>query len=292
MAKKTSDLTIIILTYNSQYWLKKTLQTLWDNYLQRTNHTVEVIVVDNNSQDESVSVIKKDFSWVKLLESEENIGFSAGNNLALKDVTSPYVMLLNSDMECTPESNFDILIDYLVEHPTVGIVTPLIRLANKDIDLACHRGEPTPWASISYFMGLERLFPSQKWASEYHQLYKGFDTIHEVDACSGAAMMVRTLAIKKVGLLDERFFMYAEDLDWCKRFRDAGFEIVFNPEVEVIHHKYKSGISSLSRQTATKTKSLFYDTMLQYYDKHYQNRYPFWVRPLIQLFVEMKKGAP
>lgn len=285
------DLTIIILTYNSQYWLKKTLQTLEEYYLHTTSQTVEVMVVDNCSQDDTVAIVQQDFPWVTLIESPENVGFSAGNNLALKRCKSPYVMLFNSDMECTIDSTFDKLIDYLVTHPTVGVITPLIKLASEKIDLACHRGEPTLWASFTYFAGLEKLFPHQKWASQYHQLYKGFDTVHEIDACSGAAMMIRTTALKKVGLLDERFFMYAEDLDWCKRFREAGFSVVFNPTVQVIHHKYKSGISSLSRQTANKTKSLFYDTMLQYYDKHYQNQYPKWVRKVIQLFVEMKKGA-
>ena len=116
-------------------------------------------------------------------------------------------------------------------------------------------------------------------------------TIHEVDACSGAAMIVRTSAMEKVGLLDEQFFMYAEDLDWCKRFRDAGYTVIYHPQVKVIHHKYKSGIKSASQDIARKTHGHFYETMLQYYDKHYQSRYPSFVRGVIKSFVTYKKGA-
>lgn len=288
---KQTDLSIVILSYNTQFWLKKTLSSLQDFYLTKTRFKVEVIVVDNHSQDETLAMLKTDFAWVKVIESSENRGFAAGNNLALKEITSRHTMLLNSDMECTEDSNFDLLIDELDKHAEFGIITPRIELTTHEVDLACHRGEPTPWASFTYYAGLEKLFPHNLKFSQYHLLYKGLDTSHEIDACSGAALMIRTAAMHKVGLLDEQFFMYAEDLDWCKRVREANYHIWYEPKVKVIHHKYKSGISSLSRQTAVKTKAVFYDTMLQYYDKHYQNRYPFWMRSLIKIFVEMKKGA-
>jgi len=291
MSKSVSDLTIIILSYNSQFWLKKTLTTLYEKYLTQTKKVIEVVVIDNNSQDESVSLVKKEFPQVSLILNPTNSGYAAGNNLALKTVESTYAMLLNSDVEFTQDSNLDLLLEYLDTHSKVGVITPKVTLINGELDLASHRGEPTLWASFTYFVGLEKLFPYLKKYSQYHQLYKGFETIHEVDACSGAGMIVRTSAMKKVGLLDERFFMYAEDLDWCKRFRDLEYKIIFFPQVKLIHHKYKSGISSLSSQTSLKTKNYFYETMLQYYDKHYQNRYPRWVRQGIYYFLEMKKGA-
>lgn len=287
----SKDLEIIILNYNAQFWLKKTLSTLKEQYLDKTKYTVEVTVVDNASQDDSVKMLKKDFPWVKVLESGGNIGFAAGNNLALKETKSRYVMLLNSDVESTKDSHFDEVIEYLDEHTQVAVITPLILLANGMIDWACHRGEPDIWASFTYFTGLEKHFKGNKRFGQYHQTYKDLRSIHEIDACSGAAMIVRTSAMKEVGYLDETFFMYAEDLDWCKRFKDAGYQIVFYPNVTVIHHKYKSGISSISRETAAKTRNYFYETMLQYYDKHYQNRYPTWVRWLVQQVVELKKGA-
>jgi GT2 family glycosyltransferase len=288
MPKKT-ELTIIILTYNSQFWLKKTLSTLKEFYLDHAKHGVEVVVVDNHSTDESVTMLKKEFRWTELIEMPENSGFAAGNNVALKQVTSPYAMLLNSDMEFTERSNLDPLIEYLESHPKVGVITPRIEFTNGAIDPASHRGEPELWPSFTYFSKLEWLFPRTKKFGQYHQFYKDLKSIHTIDACSGAAMIVRMEAVDKVGLLDERFFMYAEDLDWCKRFREAGYTIVYNPETIIIHHKYKSGIKSSSKKIASQTTRHFYDTMLQYYDKHYQNKYPKFVRTIIRYFLAIKK---
>ena len=290
--KKTSyDLEIIILSFNTQFWLKKTLQTLKEYYLDSSKYSILVTVVDNNSSDESVEMVKEEFSWVNLIESPSNDGFAAGNNQALSQTEARYVMLLNSDVESTEKSNFDTLITYMDTKPEIGVVTPAIVLPTGKIDPACHRGEPTLWASATYFAGLEKLFPTNRFFAQYHQWFKPLNTIHEIDACSGAAMIVRSSAMKTVGLLDERFFMYAEDLDWCKRFRDAGYLIVFNPDVTVIHHKYKSGMSSSSKKIAQKTSAHFYDTMLQYYDKHYAEEYPRFVRSLLQILITLRKGV-
>jgi N-acetylglucosaminyl-diphospho-decaprenol L-rhamnosyltransferase len=290
MPAKT-DLTIIILSYNSQFWLKKTLQTLKEFYLDKTPNQVKVVVVDNASSDGSATMVKRQFRWVELLELEDNKGYSAGNNVALAKVKTEYAMLLNSDVEFISESNLDVLLEYLEAEPKVGVITPRVEFTDGELDPASHRGEPDLWASFTFFSGLERLFPRTRWFGQYHQLYQPLTEVHAIDACSGAAMIVRTSAMKKVGLLDERFFMYAEDLDWCKRFREAGYQIVFHPEAKVIHHKYKSGLLSASAHTAFKTRGHFYDTMLQYYDKHYQSRYPQWVRNIIKTILELKKGG-
>lgn len=290
MSKKP-DLEIIILNYNSQFWLKKALTTLKQYYLKKTKYQVVVTVVDNSSTDDSVSTIKKDFKWVNLLESHQNNGFAAGNNLALKKSTARYCMLLNSDVECTVQSNFDILLDFMETHEKVGVITPKVVFTNGRLDPACHRGEPTPLASLFYFAGLEKLFPESPVFAAYHMTYKRLDSVHTIDACSGAAMLVRMSATKEAGLLDEQFFMYAEDLDWCKSFRDHGYLITYHPSVTVIHHKYKSGIKGSSKQIARKTRHHFYDTMLQYYDKHYGSQYPSFVRSLLRYFIIIKKGA-
>ena len=290
--KNKKDLSIIILNYNGQFWLKKLLPTLKKNYLKETRYKAEVVVVDNDSSDNSVELIKKDFKWVKLMESGRNGGFAFGNNVAIKGNSARYVMLLNSDTEFLKrESNLDELIEYMDQHKDTAIISPRVELSDGSIDPASHRGEPTLWASFTYFAKLEKLFPESKLFAQYHQGYKDLKQIHEIDACSGAAMIVRNTAIKKVGMLDEQFFMYAEDLDWCKRFRDAGYKIVFYPEVKIIHHKYKSGIKSSNKKTASVTQKFFYDTMLQYYDKHYKEKYPNFVRNLLRYFIFIKKDG-
>ncbi|MDQ5951788.1 MAG: hypothetical protein QG639_1069 [Patescibacteria group bacterium] len=289
--QKNPDLEIIILTFNSEFWLKKTLSTLKTFYLDNSKKKITVTVVDNNSEDNTIEVLHRDYPWVKRVELHKNVGFAAANNIALAQVTAPYAMLLNSDVESTSNTNLDEIITYMDDHPQVGVVTPKVVFKNGLLDPGCHRGEPTVWASVTYFLGLEKLFPGNPRFSQYHQWYKIIDSIHTIDACSGAAMIIRTSVMKDVGLMDEQFFMYAEDLDWCKRIRESGNKIIFYPFVSVIHHKYKSGIKGTSKQIARKTRRHFYDTMLQYYDKHYRKTYPEFVRDIIKYFIIIKKGA-
>ena len=286
-----ATLTLIILNYNSQFWLKKTLTSLKINYLDKSKTKVKIIVVDNNSQDDSVKMVKKEFPWIELIELDNNSGYAAGNNVALKAVDSEYVMLLNNDVEFTAGSNLDLLIEFLKQHQQFAVASPKVFLSNEKLDWACHRGEPTPWASFTYFLGLAELFPQSKLFARYHQTYQNMNDPHTIDACTGAAMMIRTKYMNEVGLLDELFFMYAEDLDWCKRFRDAGYKISFVPLASIIHHKYKSGIKTQTEITALQAKKSFYNTMLQYYDKHYQSKYPKIIRWLLKTFLFIKKGG-
>jgi hypothetical protein len=200
-------------------------------------------------------------------------------------------MLLNSDTELTANSNLDSLITFMDNNEKVAVATPKLVLSNGALDWACHRGEPTPWASFTYFTKLAQLLPQSQLFGQYHQTYKDLATQHFIAACSGAAMLIRTKYMNEVGFLDENFFMYGEDLDWCKRFRNAGYQISFHPEVSIIHHKYKSGIQTESPLTSLQSKRYFYNTMLLYYDKHYLDKYPKIIRFFLRLFVFIKKGG-
>lgn len=292
MAKKhKASLTLVILNYNSQFWLKNLLDSINQHIKQKDQHLIKIVVVDNNSQDDSVILVKKEFPNVELIALSENLGFSAGNNVALRRVDTDYVILLNSDTEFNQQTNLNLLVNFMNDNPQVAVLTPQLLLSNGQLDPACHRGEPTPWAYFTYYTGLEKLFPKVKLFASYHQSYQDYNSAHLIDACSGASMLVRTQAMKEVGLLDERFFMYAEDLDWCKRFRDVGWQIAYLPQVSLIHHKYKSGIKSSSDATANKVKRHFYNTMLQYYDKHYKRRYPRIFRWFLRLFLFIKRGG-
>ncbi len=291
MIDKKIDLEIIIVCHNSAFWLQKALSTLDQFYLQKTKRKVKVSVVDNASSDETAQLLNRDFPWANSVFLPENVGFAAANNVIIKSSSAQYIMLMNSDVELDEGSQLDLLLNYLDKNPKVGVITPRVEHSNGALDLACHRGEPTLRASLMYFTHLEQLFPQIKFFAGYHQLYKNLDTIHPVDACSGAAMIVKQQVIQKVGDLDERFFMYAEDLDWCKRIRDAGYQVIYHPGVRVIHHKYKSGIKTTSQTLAKRTKYHFYHTMLQYFDKHYAHRYPAVIRYLVRLGIVLKKGA-
>ncbi len=283
------DLSIIILNYNGKAWLEKLLPSLQTYWLKQTRFETEVVVVDNASTDDSVAYVEQQ-SGVRLICSDRNGGFAFGNNLALQNNPSRYVMLLNSDTEFLPQgSNLDLLIVFMDAEPTAGVITPSLRLDSGLQDPACHRGEPTPWAAFTYFLGLEQLFPRSRRFGQYHQTYESMKVLHDIDACSGAAMLVRNEALAKIGLLDERFFMYAEDIDWCRRFREAGYRVVYHPGVTLIHHKYQSGLGNRDENIKNETRKWFYETMLQYYDKYYRNDCPRFYRWVLKIFLAIKR---
>lgn len=287
---KNPDLSIIILNYNTSDWLENALRSI--ERFNGKDINVETIVVDNASSDDSVDMVKNKFPKVNLIQSSENGGFAKGNNLGIQEAQGRYVMLLNSDAEFTNETQLKNMIEFLDRHPEVGVLSPKLVLPDGAIDLASHRGEPTPWAAFTYFSKLEQAFPNSPLFGQYHQTWKNFDKIHEIDACSGAAMIVNKEAMEKVGLLDEQFFMYAEDLDWCRRFREAGYSVMYFPESTVLHHKYKSGLKNTSKDTVKKTSHHFFETMKQYYTKHYGIGSPlkrFLIHKGVDLLRTMKK---
>ena len=293
MVKKNGKITLslIFLNYNSQFWIKKALESLNAFYLKKTKYKIEILVVDNNSTDHSISMIKNDYKFARIIQTGHNLGFAGGNNVGLKTAKGKYIMLLNSDVEFTEKTNLDELINYMDNNQKVGAVSPKVELTNGDLDKACHRGEPTPWAAFTHYSKLAKLFPKRKLFGQYHLSYKDLNIAHSIDACTGAAMMVRKSVIDKIGGLDETFFMYGEDLDWCKRIRESGNKIIYYPNVVIKHHKYKSGIKSHSNGISKKIRAQFYESMLKYYDKHYKKQYPQIVRFFVKLFVFIKKGG-
>lgn len=288
-----TKLTIVILSYNTKDYLTKSLKSV----VLVAEKDWEVIVVDNASTDGSPEMVEQEFPTVTLIRNKDNLGFAGGNNIGMQKAKGQYVMLLNSDAEVLENSPFEPLLEYMDAHVNVAMVTPRLMLPDGTTDMASHRGFPTPWNALTYFFGCEKLFGNLPLINRifggYHQTWKNLLTIHDVDACSCAAVIVRSTALKKVGMLDDRFFMYAEDLDWCLRFKEAGWRVVYNPTTRVLHHKHKSGIhketSEEDREYREKTghatkhraHTHFFQTMIQFYEKHYLVRYPRWVRRVV-----------
>lgn len=260
-------LSIIILNYNTKDLLAQAI----DSINTKIDH--EIIVVDNASTDGSSQFIQKKYPSVKLIKAEKNLGFAAGNNLGLKAAHGDFVLLLNSDTQIIADA-IDQCVSYLKSNNHIGILTPKLILPDGAIDLACHRGFPTLTNSLFYFLKIEQTFPTIPFFSGYHQTYQDFDQIHQVDAVSGAAMFIRKKVIDQIGLLDERFFMYAEDIDFCLRAKNSGWQIVYFPEGTVIHHKGSSGTKSTEKSTQSHTRHHFYHTMKQYFDKHHRHPAP------------------
>lgn len=281
---------IIIVNYNSILWLQKTLDSLYKFFVPYTKYQIIITVVDNASSDNSIEILEKSYKDINLIKSEKNLGFSAGNNLALRKSTADYIMLLNSDTELTEKSkNLDTLIDILETDNEIGMITPKLVLSDRQIDKACHRGEPSLLDCALYFAGFEKLFPKTKFFTQYHLLDKDLSTIHQVDAVTGACMITKLEYLKKVDFFDERFFMYSEDMDLCRKIREMGLKIIYNPTVEIIHHKYKSGLKSSDKKLKKIISNHFYNSFLLYYDKWYKNLWYYKIlRPFISLFIKIK----
>lgn len=270
--KSEPELSIIIVNYNTRELLRARLYALRER----------IIVVDNASIDGSQEMVEKKFPNVVLIKNQRNVGFAKANNQGIQRTKSRFVLLLNTDCEASHKAITEIL-SYLKNHSEAGVVTGKLVLPDGSIDPACHRGFPTPWASLTYFLGLEKLFPASRIFGQYHQGYKPMGEIHDVDCISGAFFLLRREVIEKVGLLDEAFFMYGEDIDWCFRIRKAGYKIQFYPHVSVMHKKHQSGLAHEDSTTQGQTRKYFYDAMRLFYNKHYRYRY----NPLVSAFVLM-----
>lgn len=278
--EKTVDLSVIILNYNTVDLTRICLQTVFANKL--ATYKMEVIVCDNASSDGSLEMVKKEFPQVILIDNKKNLGFAAGNNPGIKKAKGRYVLLLNSDTEVPPKT-FSSMIRFMDEHPHAGASTCKLLLTDGSMDPACHRGFPTPWVAFTYLSKLETLFPQTRTFGEYHQLYKNVATVHEVDCISGAFFMVRKEVITEVGVMDEDYFMYGEDIDWAYRIRKAGWTIMYNPFVTILHKKKQSGRANILKKRRVTTEIYFHKYNWLFYKKHFAKKYPL-ITPLVNIF--------
>lgn len=260
------DLAIVIVNYNVRDLLRRCLQTV---LASKGDITFRVCVVDNNSPDASVAMVQEEFPEVALIANTENMGYPTANNQGLRllgaDAAEPprYSLLLNPDTEVPPHAFAD-LIAYMDSNPDVGVVGPKLVMLDGKLDLACRRGFDSMSALAYRMVGLSKLFPRSPRFARYNMTFLDEDTLTEVDSVVGAFMMVRAESIAKVGLMDSQFWMYGEDLDWSKRVKDAGWKVVYNPAVTVLHVKRASSRQNPRAQTE------FYRAMLIFYYKHYR----------------------
>lgn len=277
-------LAVVILSYNRADLLADCLTSL---YAAPTRCALAVWVVDNDSSDGSAELVRERFPQARLIVSPSNLGFSAGNNLAVREIVATdaadYVMLLNNDT-LVPAGALDGLVDYLEAYPTVGVVGPKLLLPDGSLDLACRRSFPTPAVSFYRMAGLSRLFPRSPRFARYNMTYLDPDRETEVDSVVGACMLLRAAVIAEVGLLDEQFFMYGEDLDWCFRIKQYGWRVVYFPGVVVHHYKRAS-----STRRAIPSIRAFYDAMRFFHRKHYAATTAAPLNALIELGITAKE---
>ncbi|MDH4136626.1 MAG: glycosyltransferase [Anaerolineae bacterium] len=284
------DLGIVIVNYRTCDLLRECLQSIYES---RGDFSFQVCVVDNCSQDGSCAMVRDEFPQVRLVESEINGGYAYANNLGLRalgfaqtsgsaqqcreklsESTPRYALLLNPDTLLPPSALQEIL-NFMEAHPEAGVAGPRLVLADGGLDLACRRSFPSPEVSFYRMVSLSKLFPKSRRFGRYNLTYLDPDEVAEVDSVVGAFMLVRAEALRQVGLLDESFFMYGEDLDWAYRIKKAGWKVYYNPQVTVLH--YKRAASRHSRKASYE----FYRAMRIFYRKHYAATTPFWLHWLV-----------
>ncbi len=274
------DLSIIIVSYNTREFTLSCLESIYQNNPDR--YSLEIFVVDNASSDGTVEAIAKKFPRVKLFANNENRGYAAANNQAISQTNADYVLLLNSDT-LVLENSLEVMIDFMKNHPEVGASGCKLVLPDGSLDLACKRSFPTPETSFYHAVGLSKRFPRHQRFGHYNLSYLNENETHEVDCLVGAFMMVRREAIEEVGVLDEQFFMFGEDIDWCYRIKQVGWKIVYFPKAVTLHYKGTS-----CKRNIWKATYEFHRAMLVFYNKHYRNKYNPLVRALIYFGIGVK----
>jgi GT2 family glycosyltransferase len=229
------DISVVVVGWNARRYLELCLESLEAAPPRRS---IEVLVVDNASTDGTAEMIEAKFPRVKLLKSPENLGFSRGNNLAIRQCQGRYIALVNPDVILLPGC-LDALADFLDQHPKVGNVGP--RVFNPDMtqQSTCRRF-PTLWNNFCSATALATKFKNSRLFAGEHMWYFPHDRTITVDVIVGCFSMIRRQTFDAVGLLDEQLFMYGDDVDWCRRCWNAGWQVVFYPGAQAIHDRGKT----------------------------------------------------
>ncbi len=264
-------LSIVIVNYNVKAFLQQALESI-----QKATQSIEteVFVVDNHSVDGSIEMLQSQFPQIRLIQNQKNLGFAKANNQAIKESSGDYVWLLNPDtlvQEDTPQK----LIEVMEANHKIGLLGCKILNDDGSLQLACRRSFPTPWVAFTKLLGLANIFPKSKWFGRYNLTHLDPNESYEVEAISGSCMFIRREALEEVGPLDETFFMYGEDLDWCFRVGKTGWKVFYTPVTSIIHYKGES-----SKVAIWDTNTHFYRAMDIFTRKHFKSssRFPIhWV---------------
>jgi GT2 family glycosyltransferase len=235
------DLEVVIVSHGAEALLRRCLASL---RAHPATGTTRVTVVDSGSPDTTPEMVAREFPEVRLLR-RENIGFSAANNLVLREDEAGAVLLLNPDTEVYA-GTLDAALARLRSEPRIGMVGVKLVMASGELDHACKRSFPTPLSALAHFTGIGQRAGADGALSQYRATALGDDEPGEVDAVNGAFMLCRAEAVREVGLLDEGYWLYMEDLDWCRRFWDAGWKVFYEPGGTALH--IKGGSSGARRR--------------------------------------------
>lgn len=277
----TNDVSILIVSYNVKHFLEQCLKSV---LASSSKLKTEIIVVDNNSTDNSVEFLSPRFPTVKFISNDRNVGFGTANNQASKFATGKYLLILNPDTILSDDSLIE-MVRYLEAHKEVGAITPMILNRQGDFEKASKRGLPTPWVSFCKISGLSRLFPKSKFFGKYDLLYLDPEKPAKVDALTGCCMMVQRSIFEKIEGFDEDYFLYGEDIDISYRISKEGWENHYAPVTRIVHYRGES----LKRSKLNRDK-VFYSAMHLFVAKHFKDQYFWFSRKLINLGIIIAWG--
>ncbi|MEM7334306.1 MAG: glycosyltransferase family 2 protein [Chloroflexota bacterium] len=283
--KVSTRLSIITVSWNVSQLLRDCLASV---EAVRGGLDLEMVVVDSASSDDTPDMVEREFPWVNLIRCTENVGFPKGNNIGIEASTGDYVILLNPDTVVLDDA-LSQLCDYMDAHQDVGVVGP--KLLNPDGSIQSSRRRfPTFLTGLFESTWLQNAAPKQVLA-HYFALDLPDDETAVVDWVMGAALLTRRSIIERVGGLDEDYFMYSEELDWCRRIKAAGWEVIYYPSAQIVHHLGKS-----SEQAVTHRHINFNKAKLRYFRKYHGPMVAFALRAFLlltylqQLLLELLKG--
>jgi len=257
--RHTVDLSILIVNYNVKEFLQNLIHSI---YKAASDLSYEIIIIDNASDDGSVEFLQEKFPGIKLIVNDKNLGFSKANNIGLSIAKGKYILLLNPDT-IVQEDTFEKMISFFERTHDAGMAGCKILNPDGTLQLACRRSFPGPWTSFCKVTGLSNLFPNSRLFARYNLTYLNENETYEVDAISGSFMMIRREVLDKVGKLDEQFFMYGEDLDWCYRIQKADYKVYYVHETQIIHYKGES-----TKRSGIDETKIFYNAMNLFVKKH------------------------
>lgn len=287
------DLSIIIVSYNTQQLLDDCLASVYS--ADAPAGGLEVVVVDNASRDGSVQMVQEKYPQAILIASEENLGFSRGNNVGVKASNGSYLLFLNSDTRVDKEALTKPL-HYMQAQPQVGALTVYLEYPNGQRDPDNHRGFPTPWNALCHFSGLSKLFPKTPRFNGYFQSYQDLSQTHPVPVIAGSYMLMPTPLFAQLNGWDETYFFYGEDIDFCYRINQAGYTIIYYPHVRVIHYKGASSglrkesadIAKPPKETRVRVAKESVRAMKIFYQKFYSQQYPPLVTGLVLAGIQLR----
>lgn len=280
MTNSEIELSICIVGINAFDYLQKCLESIYAN---KIGVNFEIIYVDNHSSESGMGLIETRFPTLTIIQNPQNYGFARGNNQAIQISKGKDILLLNPDT-IVEENAIQRMIDYLRQNPDTGIVGPKVLNSDGSFQAQCKRGEARPWEVICYFSRLSNLFPHHPFFSGYLQGHLDENQSHHVPSISGCCMLIRKDVIDQIGLLDERFFAYQEDTDYCVRARKAGWKVTYYPSAQIIHYGGKGGASVQPYKTTFE----WHRSYFLYYKKHLAHDYFFLINWLFYFLMFLK----